>query len=70
MIFSYGFTVKPATIRSQQAEFIQYSSLEADRMRRKFNPQTSLFTTMARNAIAKELQQISQVLDATPAVLD
>lgn len=39
-------------------------------MRRKFNPQTNLFTTMARNAIAKELQQISQVLDATPAVLD
>jgi len=25
---------------------------------------------MARNAIAKELQQISQILDATPAVLD
>jgi IS5 family transposase len=39
-------------------------------MRRKFNPQLNLFTTMARNQIAKELQQISQVLDATPKVLD
>lgn len=39
-------------------------------MRRKFNPQLNLFTIMARNQIAKELQQISQVLDATPKVLD
>ncbi len=37
-------------------------------MRRKFNPQLNLFTTMARNQIAKELQQMSQVLDATPQV--
>jgi len=39
-------------------------------MRQKFNPQLNLFTTMARNKIAKELQQISQILDATPKVLD
>ena len=39
-------------------------------MRRKFNPQLNLFTNMARNKIAKELQLISQVLDATPKVLD
>jgi IS5 family transposase len=39
-------------------------------MRYKFNPQLNLFTTMARNKIAQELQQISQVLDATPRVLD
>ena len=39
-------------------------------MRRKLNPQLNLFTTMARNQIAKELQLISQVLDATPRVLD
>jgi transposase, IS5 family len=39
-------------------------------MRRKLNPQMNLFTTMARNKIAKELQQMSQVLDATPKVLD
>jgi IS5 family transposase len=39
-------------------------------MRQKFNPQPSLFMTMARNKIAKELRQISQVLDATPKVVD
>lgn len=39
-------------------------------MRRKFNPQLDLFMIMARNQIAKELQQMSQVLDATPKVLD
>jgi len=42
----------------------------ASRMRQKFNPQLNLFMTMSRNKIAKELQQISQVLDATPKVLD
>jgi transposase, IS5 family len=39
-------------------------------MRRKLNPQMNLFTTMSRNQIAKELQQMSQVLDATPKALD
>jgi len=39
-------------------------------MRRKFNPQMNLFTTMARNQIAKELQHMSQILDATPKVVD
>lgn len=39
-------------------------------MRRKRNPQLDLFMIMARNQIAKELQQISQVLDAAPKVLD
>ena len=39
-------------------------------MRQKFNPQPNLFTTMARNKIAQELQQISAVLDATPKVVD
>ena len=39
-------------------------------MRQKFNPQWNLFTTMARNQIAKELQQMSKVLDATPKVVE
>lgn len=39
-------------------------------MRRKFNPQLNLFSTMAQNPIAQELQMISDTLDATPAVLD
>jgi len=39
-------------------------------MRQKFNPQLNIFTTMARNQIAKELQQMSKVLDATPKVIE
>lgn len=39
-------------------------------MRRKFNPQMNLLTTMARNQIAKELQQMSRILDATPKVIE
>jgi IS5 family transposase len=39
-------------------------------MRRKFNPQMSLFSPMARSSIVKELEQISRILDATPTVMD
>jgi len=39
-------------------------------MRQKLNPQLNLFTTMARNKIAQELQQISKVLDANPKVVE
>jgi len=39
-------------------------------MRREFNPQLNLFTHMARNQIARELRQISHVLDANPKVLE
>lgn len=39
-------------------------------MRYKFNPQLNIFTTMARNQIAKELREMSKVLDATPKVVE
>lgn len=39
-------------------------------MRRKFNPQQNLFVTMAKSSIAKELVEMSKVLDATPKVLE
>ena len=39
-------------------------------MRYKFNPQLNIFTTMARNQIAKELREISKVLDANPKVVE
>jgi IS5 family transposase len=39
-------------------------------MRHKFNPQMNLFSPMARSSIVKELEQISNVLDATPTVMD
>ena len=39
-------------------------------MRRKFNPRMNLSSPMARSSIVKELQQISDILDATPTVMD
>lgn len=39
-------------------------------MRRKYNPQLNLFANMGRNLIARELQQMSQILEATPKVLE
>jgi len=39
-------------------------------MRQKITPQTNIFNTMARSKIAKELQHISEILDANPEMLD
>jgi IS5 family transposase len=39
-------------------------------MRQKFNPQTGLFSPMMRHSIAKELQEMSKVLDANPRLMD
>ena len=39
-------------------------------MRRKFNAQSSLFTATSNNPIARELEQISRILDETPRLLD
>src|SRR5574339_1228729 len=39
-------------------------------MRLKFNPQLKLFADMGRNKIAKELQMMSQILEATPSMLE
>jgi len=39
-------------------------------MRRKFNPQMNLFTATSSNPIAKELEQVSQILDANAQLLD
>jgi transposase, IS5 family len=39
-------------------------------MRQKFNPQTGLFSPMMRHSIAKELQEMSKVLDDNPRLMD
>ena len=39
-------------------------------MRQKINPQMSLFTSVTSKPIAKELQQISNVLDETPELVE
>ncbi len=39
-------------------------------MRRKLNRQTNLFTAVSSNPIARELEEISKIIDANPGVLD
>ena len=39
-------------------------------MRQKINPQMSLFTSVTSKPIAKELEQISKVLDACPGLVE
>jgi IS5 family transposase len=39
-------------------------------MRRKLNRQTNLFTAVSSTPIARELKEISEIIDATPGVLD
>jgi IS5 family transposase len=39
-------------------------------MRHKFNPQLNLFSPVMRSSIVKELKGISDILDATPSVMD
>jgi IS5 family transposase len=39
-------------------------------MRRKFDNQTSLFNILANSQIARELEQMSHILDANPGLLD
>ena len=39
-------------------------------MRRKLNRQTNLFTTVSNNPVARELEEISKIIDANPGILD
>ena len=43
---------------------------KGSKMRRKFNPETSLFGEPCNSEIAKELERISLVLDANPQLID
>ncbi len=39
-------------------------------MRQKLNRQTNLFTSVSNNAVARELEEVSRIIDANPSVLD
>jgi IS5 family transposase len=55
------------------AQFLDITESHASKghiMRHKFNPQTSLFGAPYNSEIAKELEQISLVLDANPQLID
>jgi IS5 family transposase len=57
-------------VLSQEIDMIEYKSNQGHQMRRKLNRQTNLFTTASNNPIARELEQVSKILDANPGLLD
>ena len=59
-----------AIVISQHIEIIEHTSNQGINMRRKFNPQINLFTSVTSNAISKELKYISQIIDANPQLRD
>jgi len=57
-------------VLTQEIDIIEYKSNRGHEMRRKLNRQTNLFTSASSNPISRELEQISQILDANPGLLD
>jgi IS5 family transposase len=57
-------------ILSQDFDIIEHKSNQGLQMRRKLNRQTNLFTAVSSNPIARELEEISKIIDANPGVLD
>ena len=55
---------------AQHVDITESHANKGSKMRRKFNPQTSLFGEPCNSEIAKELEQISLVLDANPQLTD
>jgi len=59
-----------AIVISQNIEIIEHTSNQGNKMRRKFNPQINLFTSVTSNVISKELKHISQIIDANHQLRD
>jgi IS5 family transposase len=57
-------------VLSQEFDIIEHKSNQGLQMRRKLNRQTNLFTAVSSNPIARELEEISKIIDATPGILD
>jgi IS5 family transposase len=57
-------------VLSQEFDIIEHKSNQGPQMRRKLNRQTNLFTAVSSNPIARELKEISKIIDANPGVLD
>ena len=62
--------MQSAMVNVQHFEIIGHTLNRGHAMRRKFNPQMNLFTAPSNNPIARELEQISQILDANSQLLD
>jgi hypothetical protein len=57
-------------VHIQESEIIRHTLNRGHKMRRKFNPRMNLFTSSSNNPIARELEQISQILDASAQLLE
>jgi IS5 family transposase len=57
-------------VLSQELDIIEHRSNQGPKMRRKLNCQTNLFTAVSSNPIARELEEISKIIDANSGVLD
>ncbi|MCK9232490.1 MAG: hypothetical protein M0P04_06795, partial [Syntrophales bacterium] len=57
-------------VLSQELDIIEHTPNRGLQMRRKLNRQTNLFTAVSSNPIARELEEISKVIDANSGVLD
>jgi len=63
-------SVQSAMVISQEIDIIEYIANQGPQMRRKLNRQTNLFTAASSNPIARELEEISKIIDANPELLD
>jgi IS5 family transposase len=57
-------------VLTQEFDIIEHTSKRGPQMRRKLNRQTNLFTTVSSTPIARELKEISKIIDANPGVLE
>ena len=63
-------SMQSAMVLTQEFDIIEHTSNRGPQMRRKLNRQTNLFTTVSSTPIARELKEISKIIDANPGVLD
>ncbi len=63
-------SVQSAMVLQQDFDIIEHIPNRELQMRRKLNRQTNLFTAVSSNPIARELEEISKIIDANSGVLD
>lgn len=63
-------SVQSAMVPSQKTDTIEYMWKEGPQMHPKMNCQINLFNTVSNNPIAWESEEISNIIDANPSVLD
>ncbi len=62
--------MQSAMVLSQDFDIIEYTFQEGPKMRQKLNRQTNVFTSISNNPVARELEEVSKIIDANPGILD